>query len=180
MLVIIPKKGDMTECSNYRTIALLNHMCKVLMMVLLGRLKTQVEPYLAEEQAGFRRDRSTTQQILMLRLIAEKAHRKATPVYNCFLDFQKAFDSIKHEIIQAAFKSCGVGKTLTTLLLQDVKASNGSSKSWGELGSMGRSHGRESVRRFDIPDHVYHVLGKSDGRSQRKYNGNLNPWTQVE
>ena len=30
VLVIIPKKGYMTECSNYRTTALLNHMCKVL------------------------------------------------------------------------------------------------------------------------------------------------------
>ena len=61
-----PEKGGLTECSNYRTIALLNHMCKVLMMVLLERLKPKVEEYLAEEQAGFRRDRNTTQQILLV------------------------------------------------------------------------------------------------------------------
>jgi len=47
ILVTIPKKGDLTECSNYRTIALMNHMCKVLMVVLLERLKPQVETSLA-------------------------------------------------------------------------------------------------------------------------------------
>ena len=31
---------------------------------------------MADEQAGFRKDRNTMQQILMLRLIAEKAKRK--------------------------------------------------------------------------------------------------------
>ena len=110
----------------------------------------------------------------MLQLIAEKAHRKATPVYNCFLDFQKAFDSIKHEIIQAAFKSCGVGKTLTTLLHRMLKQATAAVSVGGEQYW---EHGRELARRSDTPDHVYHVLGKSDGRSQRKYNGNLNPWT---
>src|SRR6218665_2772834 len=34
ILVIIPKKGDLMECSNCRTIALLNHMSRVLMNVL--------------------------------------------------------------------------------------------------------------------------------------------------
>jgi hypothetical protein len=45
----------------------MNHMCKVLMVVLLERLTPQVEAYLAEEQAGFRSNRNTTQQILILR-----------------------------------------------------------------------------------------------------------------
>jgi Reverse transcriptase (RNA-dependent DNA polymerase) len=126
----------MTECSNYRTIVLINHMCKVLMMVLMVRLKAPVEPYLAEEQAGFRRDRSTTQQILMLRLIAEKAHRKATPVYNCFVDSQKAFDSIQHDIIQATFKSYGVGKTLTTLLCRLLKQATAAVGVGSKLGAL--------------------------------------------
>ena len=91
-------------------------MCKVLMMVLLERLKPQVEEHLAEEQAGFRRDRNTTQQILILRLLAEKVKRKGKKVYNCFIDFQKAFDSIKHSISWATMKSYGVGRRLTQML----------------------------------------------------------------
>src|SRR6218665_3791819 len=83
----------------------MSHIGKVLMIVLLNRLMAQTEEYLADEQAGFRKDRSTIQQILMLRLIAEKAKRKTKPIYNCFVDFQKAFDSIKQDIISATLRS---------------------------------------------------------------------------
>ena len=44
--------------------------------VVLNRLKVKTEEDMSDEQAGFRKDRSTVQQILMLRLIAEKAKRK--------------------------------------------------------------------------------------------------------
>jgi len=57
------------------------------MLVLLNRWKAEVEDYLADEQAGFRKDRNTVQQILMLRKIAEKAKRKDKIVYNCFIAF---------------------------------------------------------------------------------------------
>ena len=40
---------------------------------------------MSDEQAGFRKDRSTVQQILMLRLIAEKAKRKHKRVYTTVL-----------------------------------------------------------------------------------------------
>jgi Reverse transcriptase (RNA-dependent DNA polymerase) len=68
------------------------------MIVLQERLKAQLEPHLTDEQAGFRKDRSTTHQILILRLIAEKAKRKGRHILNCFIDFRKAFDSIKHYV----------------------------------------------------------------------------------
>ena len=55
---MIPKKGDLTLCNNYRSIALLNHMGKVLMIILLNRLKAKTEEHMADEQAGFRKDRS--------------------------------------------------------------------------------------------------------------------------
>jgi len=90
-------------------------MRKVIVVVLLERLKLQVEAYLTEEQAGFRSDRNTTQQVLILRLLAENMKRKGKKVYNCFIDFQKAFDSIKHSITWATMKSYGVGRQLTQM-----------------------------------------------------------------
>ena len=75
LLIPIPKKGDLSQCLNYRTISLINHTGKVLLMVLLNRLKHHLDPFLSEEQAGFRKDRSTVHQIFILRLLAEKAKR---------------------------------------------------------------------------------------------------------
>jgi len=99
IIVTIPKNGDLRECSNYRTISLINHLGKVLLNIILDRLQANVNPHLSEEQAGFRKDRSMVQQILILRLMAEKAWRKDKCIYNCFIDFQKAFDTIKHDRI---------------------------------------------------------------------------------
>ena len=84
-------------------------MAKILLLVLLNRLKTQIEKHLADEQAGFRKDRNTVPQILTLRLIAEKAKRKNKLVYNCFIDFQKAFDSVQQDTLWATLGSYGVG-----------------------------------------------------------------------
>ncbi len=82
------------------------------MMVLLERLKAQMEPHLSEEEAGFREDRCMTHQILILRLMAEKAKRKGRHIINRFIDFQKAFDSIKQDVTWATLKSYGVGARL--------------------------------------------------------------------
>ncbi|CAF1270699.1 unnamed protein product [Adineta ricciae] len=116
ILVPIPKKGDTSECSNYRTISLINHTGKVFLMVLLNRLKQHLDPYMSEEQAGFRKDRNTTHQILILRLLAEKAKRNGKKIYNCFVDFTKAFDTIKHNIMWAVLRSYGVDNKVITLL----------------------------------------------------------------
>ena len=89
---------------------------KVMMAILTERLRGKTEEYMADEQAGFRKDRSTVQQILALRLIGEKARRKNIKIYNGFIDFSKAFDSIDQGITWAAIESLGVDKRLTRLL----------------------------------------------------------------
>ena len=69
--VVIPifKKGDKTECGNYRGITLLSLAGKVYAKVLQSRVQAIVEPSIAEEQCGFRPGRSTTDQVFALRLI---------------------------------------------------------------------------------------------------------------
>ena len=71
----------------YRIIALISHLSKVLMMVLTERLKGLSEEYMTDEQVGFSRDRSTTQHLVALRLIGEKARRRNIKIFNCFVDF---------------------------------------------------------------------------------------------
>ena len=49
ILVTVPKKGDLGDCKNYRTIALISHAAKVLMLMLLNRLKAQTKEYISDE-----------------------------------------------------------------------------------------------------------------------------------
>jgi len=58
-------------------------------------VKTETE--IAEEQAGFRQGRRTRDQITNLRILMHKAREHQQPLYVCFVDFKKAFDSISHD-----------------------------------------------------------------------------------
>ena len=57
------KKGNLRKCENYRTLSLICHSSNILLRSILNRLTSQAEEGLSEEQAGFRKGRSTTEQI---------------------------------------------------------------------------------------------------------------------
>jgi len=57
VFIPIPKKGNVKECSNDRTIALISHASKVILKILQGRLQQYVNHEIPDVQAGFRKDR---------------------------------------------------------------------------------------------------------------------------
>jgi hypothetical protein len=71
-VVPIHRKGDKTECSNYRGISLLSTSYKILSNILLARLTPYADEIIGDQQCGFRRNRSTTDQIFYIRQILEK------------------------------------------------------------------------------------------------------------
>ena len=65
LIILLPKKGDLKECANYRTISLICHASKILLKIINSRLKPHIERNIGEEQAGFRENRSTIEQIFV-------------------------------------------------------------------------------------------------------------------
>ncbi len=59
-LINLPKKGDLSKCTNYRGITLLSVPGKVLHRIILERMRNSVNPQLRDQQAGFRKHRSCT------------------------------------------------------------------------------------------------------------------------
>ena len=88
----IPTKGDLSRCDNFRGIILLSVPGKVLNRIILERMKGEVDKTLREEQAGFRQDRSCTDQIATLRIIVEQSIEGNSSLYVNFVDYEKAFD----------------------------------------------------------------------------------------
>jgi len=91
------QKGDLKQCANYRTIALVSHATKIFLRVILERIRVKTETEIADEQAGFRQGRGTRDQITNLRILMHKARDHHQPLYMCFVDFKKAFDSVSHD-----------------------------------------------------------------------------------
>ena len=95
IVITLPKKGNLQQCQNYRTISLISHPSKVTLKIILNRLKPQAE-IIAEEQAGFKAGRSTTEQISNLRILLKKYLRHQQDLYHAFIDFKKAFERVWH------------------------------------------------------------------------------------
>ena len=90
VIVKLTKKGDLSDCNNWRSITLLSVPRKVFGKALLHRLQTQVDRNLREEQAGFRSERSCSEQIFMLQnIIKQPIEFQKSTVVN-FINFQKA------------------------------------------------------------------------------------------
>ena len=64
VFILIPKKGNAKECSNYHTIALISHTSKVMLKILQARLQQYMNRELPDVQAGFRKGRGTRDQIV--------------------------------------------------------------------------------------------------------------------
>ena len=93
-------------------ISLIIHPSKVMLKVLLNRLKPQAEEIIAEEQAGFRTGRSTTEQIFNLRIICEKYLQYQQDLYHVFIDFKKAFDRVWHAALWTIMRQYKIGNNL--------------------------------------------------------------------
>ena len=79
---------------------------------MLTRLRPQAE-FIAEEQAGFRAGRSTTEQIFNLRILRKKYLQHQQDLYHVFIDFKKAFDSDWHAALWATMKKYNISTNLT-------------------------------------------------------------------
>ena len=73
VFILIPKKGNAKECSNYHTIALISHVCKLMLKTLQARFQQFVNWELPDVQAGFRKGRGTRDQIANICWIIKKA-----------------------------------------------------------------------------------------------------------
>ncbi|KAK6738087.1 hypothetical protein RB195_020283 [Necator americanus] len=90
-------KGDIADCTSYRPIRLLCHTMKVLERVLEARLKKIVSVSL--NQCGFVKDCSTIDAIHAARIFVEKHREKNRGAHLAFLDLEKAFDRVPHELL---------------------------------------------------------------------------------
>ena len=73
VFILVPKKGNAKEYSNYHTIAFISHASKLMFKILQARLQQYVKRELPDVQAGFRKGRRTRNQIANIHWIMEKA-----------------------------------------------------------------------------------------------------------
>ena len=112
--IVVPlhKKGEVNEANNYRGVSLLSITSKIFSGILNQRLYNWAEENgkISREQAGFRKSYSTVDHIFTIYSMASNYlfGRRRGKFYVCFVDFKKAFDTVKRERLWEVLNRQGV------------------------------------------------------------------------
>ena len=119
-----PKKGDLGLAKNYRGITLTSIAAKIYNALQQNRIEPKINNILRKNQNGFRRNRSTTSQILTIRRILEGVRVKNLQVTLLLADFTKTFDSIHRGMMEQILLAYGLPKepvAAITILYRNTK-----------------------------------------------------------
>ena len=120
IIMVLHKKKDRTECGNYRGISLVAHAGKILLKIIARRPSEYCERVgiLPEGQSGFRPNRSTTDMMFVIRRLQELARKKRIPLYVCFIDLTKAYDSVDRTLLWTVLARFGVPQNMISVIRQ--------------------------------------------------------------
>ena len=115
-IIKIPKKGDLSNCNNWRGITLLSIPSKILAKIIIKRISNAIDSKLRNEQAGFRKGKGCIDQIFILRNIIEQCNEWQRQLHINFVDFEKAFDSLHRNSLWKILRSYGIPTHLIKLV----------------------------------------------------------------
>ncbi|MCU7800906.1 MAG: reverse transcriptase family protein [gamma proteobacterium symbiont of Lucinoma myriamae] len=118
-IVPIFKSGSRADPSNYRGIAINSTLGKVFSIVLKNRLEVFVKDnnLIDDTQIGFKKDCRTVDHMFILRALLDKYIKKLkSPLYVCFVDFKKAYDSVWRQALMYKLLKQNIGGMFFTVL----------------------------------------------------------------
>ena len=115
---IFKGKGDPLDPNNYRCLSVSPVLTKLYAMVLEARLARWAEASSsrAPTQAGFRRNHRTTDHTFTLHTLISQARAEKRPLYTCFVDFKKAFDSVPRSLLWQRLTEAGIDSPMLAAL----------------------------------------------------------------
>ncbi|CAF0801605.1 unnamed protein product [Didymodactylos carnosus] len=115
LIRLYKNKGDKRIYDNYRGISLLIVVSKIFSRIILNRIQGLLDKKLIDQQAGFRPNRSTVDQIFTLKMIMEKSQEHNKSLFMCFIDIQKAYE-VNRELLWKVCRHYGLSEKLVRML----------------------------------------------------------------
>ncbi len=114
----VPKKGDRSNLTNYRPIALLSCLSKAFETILNKKIHKHLSAsnLLSDRQYGFRKGRSTGDLLAFLSNPWSSSLSSFGETFAVALDMSKAFDKVWHKSLLSKLPSCGFYPSLCTFI----------------------------------------------------------------
>ena len=115
----IHKKGSSTDCGNYRPISLLSIPSKIIESTVCHQIDNHLKDsgILPQSQWGFQKGKSSEHLLLQMTEEWRNLLDNGKVICVLFIDFQKAFDSVSHEVLRYKLLASGIsGEALNWIL----------------------------------------------------------------
>lgn len=106
--ITIPKKVNPKKCNDYRTISLMSHLLKTFLKIMHRRLYALCEEHMGNTQFGFRKATGTREALFCTQVLIQRCRDVSCDVHICFIDYQKAFDRVKHQKLIKILRKIGI------------------------------------------------------------------------
>ncbi|GBG92827.1 hypothetical protein CBR_g57347 [Chara braunii] len=116
-VILIHKKGPLSEVRNWRPISLLLAPYKLLAKVMANRLATLLPQIVDEMQTGFISGRHIITSLLLARQVLWQAQRSHPPLAFVMLDFEKAYDRVSWPFLWQALLRRGLGCQFVNMVI---------------------------------------------------------------
>ena len=120
LISLIHKTGRWQDPGNYRGICVSSTLLKILCSLLNNRLQTLCSEFsvLGKNQIDFCKQSRTSDHILTLKNVVKKyVTTGKQKLYACFVDFEKAFDSVWHKGLFKKLRNYGIyGNSLNLII----------------------------------------------------------------
>jgi hypothetical protein len=107
-LKLLPKKGDLAQCKNWRGICLLDIASKIFSNILVARLQKVQEDLGMEAQCGFRGFRGTIDGLFNASVALQKRKEHNLETWALYIDLVKAFDAVSREALWIVMRKFGM------------------------------------------------------------------------
>ena len=108
------KRGDASDCGNYRPLTIMSCIDKLFAVLLTRRLLQEVE--LHDQQYAFRPGRGVLNALHNVVEITRQRHARKQSTYMCFFDAKQAYDSVPHDLLLHRLLQKGVrGKAFAVI-----------------------------------------------------------------
>jgi hypothetical protein len=117
-LKLLPKKGDLGLCKNWRGICLLDIASKILSSVAVARMQKVFEIIGMESQNGFTNKRGNRDGHFSVSVALQKRKEHNLPTWALYIDLVKAFDTVVRDAVFAVMRKFGLPDHFINIMIR--------------------------------------------------------------